>query len=579
MGLDSTATATPPRESATEESAAEAASGEASSPATASGEAGAHSTAQQTGEASIGSQSTGPVAGEQAAGGPGDPADERSVAELTEATVGGLRWISMSRIGTECLLVLSMVALARLVTPAAFGAFAVALIVVELAISVPTEGIGSALVNRRELTREHLQVGTALALIVAVAMGAVTWLLAGILIAPLCGTEAASLVRLASPLFLLAAIGTVPMALLRRRLDFRMIAIMEIASSAVRALGAVALAGLAGLGGSALVFGSLAGTVVATAIAFAAAPAPLPRLRLRPAREVGDYGGPASLAAVAWAAFSNGDYMVIAARLGTAAAGQYWRAYTLAVGYQSKISIVMYTIAFPVLSRSANDDDLFALRSRMVRLLTVVLFPLLTGLAITAPLVIPWLFGVNWEPAVLPTQLLCAGGASTLVIDAVGTALMATGRPRALLGYGVSHFVIYVGSVVFVAPLGIAAVALDAAVVHGLFLIVAYALLLRGKETNPLRSLWGDIAPATVACLAMAAVAVPVDLLAGSLALARPLHLLAVGLSGGAAYLLALRTGFAQPWSDLVALTRRMLPLERLRRRIHPPDLAGAESA
>jgi O-antigen/teichoic acid export membrane protein len=508
----------------------------------------------------------------------GDAPDTRSTAELTAATVGGLRWISMSRIGTECLLVLSMVALARMIPPAAFGAFAVALIVVELAIGIPAEGIGSALVNRRELTREHLQVGTALGLILAVVMGAATWLLAGTLVAPLCGAEAASLVRLASPLFLLAAIGTVPSALLRRRLDFRMIAIMELSGSAVRALGAVALAGLAGLGGSALVLGSLAGTVVATAIAFAAAPAPLPRLRLAAAREVADYGGPASLAAIAWAAFSNGDYMVIAARLGTAAAGQYWRAYTLAVGYQSKISIVMYTIAFPVLSRSANDEDLFALRTRMVRLLTVVLFPLLTGLAITAPLVIPWLFGANWQPAVLPTQLLCAGGASTLVIDAVGTALMATSRPRALLGYGVGHFVVYVGSVVFVAPYGIAAVALDAAVVHGLFLIVAYALLLRGKELHPLRSLWSDIAPATVACLAMAAAAVPVDLLAGSLGLPRPLHLLAVAIAGGAAYLLALRAGFAQSWSDLVLLARRLLPAGRPRRRMPLPDVAGVGS-
>jgi len=452
------------------------------------------------------------------------------------------------------------------------------LIVVELAISVPTEGIGSALVNRRELTREHLQVGTALALILAAAMGGVTWLLAGVVVTPLCGAEAASLVRLASPLFLLAAIGTVPMALLRRRLDFRMIAIMEIAGSAVRGLGAVALAGLAGFGGSALVLGSLAGTCVATAIAFAAAPAPLPRLRLRPAREVADYGGPASLAAVAWAAFSNGDYMVIAARLGTAAAGQYWRAYTLAVGYQSKISIVMYTIAFPVLSRSASDDDLFALRTRMVRLLTVVLFPLLTGLAITAPFVIPWLFGAGWQPAVLPTQLLCAGGASTLVIDAVGTALMATGRPRALLGYGVGHFLVYVGSVVFVAPYGIAAVALDAAIVHGLFLIVAYVLLLRGKQIHPLRSLWADIAPATVACLAMAAVAVPIDMLAATLGLPRPARLLAVGGAGGAAYLLALRAGFAESWSDLVLLAQRLLPLERLRRRMPLPGVARVES-
>jgi O-antigen/teichoic acid export membrane protein len=506
----------------------------------------------------------------------GDSPDARSSEELTEATVHGLRWISMSRVATECLLLLSMVALARLISPAAFGAFAVALIVMELAIGVPAEGIGSALVNRREVTRGHLQAGTALGLIFALVMGGLTWLLAGVLVAPLCGAEAASLVRLACPLYVLAALSTVPMALLRRRLDFRTLALIEVAGSGSRALGALALAWLAGLGGSALVLGALAGTTVSTAIAFAAAPAPLPRLRIRPAREVADYGGPASLAAVAWAAFNNGDYLVIAARLGTAAAGQYWRAYTLAVGYQSKISVVMYTIAFPVLSRSANDDDLFALRRRMVRLLTVVVFPLLTGLAITAPVVIPWLFGSSWQPAVLPTQLLCAGGAATLVINAAGTALMATGRPRALLGYGVAHFLVYVGCVVLVAPLGIAAVALTAAVVHSLFLIVAYAVLLRGQKAHPVRALWSDIAPATIACVAMAAVAVPVELLVVSLAVGPLLNLLAVAALGGGVYLLAVRVGFAQSWSDLMALARRLLPAERLRNRLRVLGFAGA---
>jgi lipopolysaccharide exporter len=502
----------------------------------------------------------------------------RSAEELTQATVGGLRWISMSRVGTECLLVLSMVALARLISPAAFGAFAVALIVGELAIGIPAEGIGSALVNRDHVSREHLQVGAALTLIVAIGLGGLTWLLSYVAIAPLCGAEAASLVRLSCPLFVLASLATVPTALLRRQLDFRRLAIIEIAGSAARAGVAVVLAAFAGLGGSALVFGSLAGTTVATVIACVSAPAPLPRLRRAPARDLASYGAPASLAALAWAAFSNGDYLVIAARLGTAAAGQYWRAYTLAVGYQTKISVVMYTIAFPVLSRSANDHDLFALRRRMVRLLTVVLFPLLAGLAITAPLVIPWVFGPTWQPAVVPTQLLCAAGASTIVIDAAGATLMATGRPRALLGYGIAHFFVYVGSVVVVAPLGIAAVALDAALVHGLFLGVAYIVLLSGQTEHPLRSLWHDIAPATIACMGMAAVAVPVDWLVSSVDIARPLHFVVVGAACAIAYLLTLHTCFAQSWKDLSMLTRRLLPTEGLRRRMRVFGVAEAKA-
>ena len=42
-----------------------------------------------------------------------------------------------------------MVVLARLIPPAAFGMFAVVLIVQELALTLPMEGIGGALVQRR----------------------------------------------------------------------------------------------------------------------------------------------------------------------------------------------------------------------------------------------------------------------------------------------------------------------------------------------------------------------------------------------------------------------------------------------
>ena len=190
------------------------------------------------------------------------------------------------------------------------------------------------------------------------------------------------------------------------------------------------------------------------------------------------YGLPASLASISWVGFRNGDYAVIGAKLGATSAGIYWRAFQLAVEYQRKISVVMYQVAFPVLSRSANHDEMFALRGRMVRLLTVVLFPLIAVLAITAPQVIPWMFGPQWSEAVVPTQILCGAGAATLVIDAVGTTLMAAGRPRALLGYGVAHFVIYIGTVLFIAHLGLVAVAVAAVTVHTLFLVIAYVVLL-----------------------------------------------------------------------------------------------------
>src|SRR5439155_6113348 len=130
-----------------------------------------------------------------------------------------------------------------------------------------------------------------------------------------------------------------------------------------------------------------------------------------------------------WVGFRNCDYAIVGARLGAVQAGLYFRAYSIAIEYQKKISLVMSAVGFPVLSRAGSAEEMAALRGQMVRLLTIVLFPLLVLLAVLAPVFVPWLFGPAWAPAVVPTQILALGGAATLVIDAVGAALMAQGRP------------------------------------------------------------------------------------------------------------------------------------------------------
>ncbi len=103
--------------------------------------------------------------------------DARTNEELTEKTASGLRWVTLARIATELLLVASMIVLARMIPPGAFGMFAVAVIVQELAVNVPSEGVGSALVQRRTVERVHLQAGLAFNLLLGLGLAVLTLLL------------------------------------------------------------------------------------------------------------------------------------------------------------------------------------------------------------------------------------------------------------------------------------------------------------------------------------------------------------------------------------------------------------------
>ncbi len=436
--------------------------------------------------------------------------DSLSIDEVRTATLRGLRWIVFTRPTSELVAMASLVVCAHLISPAEYGRFAIAAIVAELAF-IPSAGVGAALVQRPSVSREHLQSGFALALLTGLVLVGLTLLAATFIVTPIFGARTAEFVRLSTPGFFISAANTVPAALLQRSLAFRRLSIIDIVGTVAAAVTAVGLA-VAGLNGIALVLGVLAGGLVAAVMTWIWAPPPMPWIHRRAAREVLGYGAPAGLAAVSWIGFRNCDYAIVGARLGAFQAGLYFRAYTLGVEYQKKISKVMSSVGFPILSRTSSAGDMDDLRVRIVRLLTLLLFPLLALLAIVAPVFVPWLFGHAWTGAVRPTQILAIGGAATLVIDAAGAVLMAAGRPRALLGYGWAHFAVYGSTVFLVAPLGLTAVAIDAAVVHSLFLLVAYILMLRGSGQPPLRRLWNDVAPATVASGALVAVAWPASM-------------------------------------------------------------------
>lgn len=487
--------------------------------------------------------------------------------QLRDAAIAGVRWSSIARPATEVVLFAAMIALTRLIAPAEFGRYAIALIAQELAAVIASEGVGAAIVQRRECRRGHLQAGMALATLIGLALTGALLVLAATAVSAIFGQRTAGFVGLMAPLCLILGLGTVPVAMLRRQMRFRRLSEIELASAVVRVAFAVALA-LSGLGGVSLVLGSLAGGIAITMVAWASAPPPLPSLRWREASELLRYGLPAALAGISWVGFRNSDYAIVGARLGALQAGLYFRAYTLAIDYQKKVSVVMSQVGFPLLSQAHRGDgvdrDVAAgLRHQMVMLLTLTLFPALCLLAIASPLLVPMLFGPRWQAMVVPAQILALGGAATLVIDAAGTTLMAAGRTRAILAFGVAHWLAYAGSVLLVCSLGIVAVAIAAAVVHSVFTILAYWLMQDGAGERPLRCLWRDVAPATISCVGLALAALPVSLALAETRLPAIVQLAVVAATGATGYLLALRVCFPATSHWLLLMLERMLPERR----------------
>jgi O-antigen/teichoic acid export membrane protein len=232
------------------------------------------------------------------------PADAAGAQRLKDATLVGVRWISIARIAGELIAFASMVALARLIGPSEFGKFAIALVVQEIALTITGEGIGTALVQRRNVERAHLEAGMFLSISIGIVLGVIAFMTAPLIFTPLFGSETTELVRLSTPMFVLAGATAVPLAIIQRRLDFRLISLVQIFAIVVRACTALVLA-IAGFEAGALVVGALAGSGAMMVVLQVVARAPWPRPRLAATREISGFGIPAALSGLSWTGFRN----------------------------------------------------------------------------------------------------------------------------------------------------------------------------------------------------------------------------------------------------------------------------------
>ena len=468
------------------------------------------------------------------------------------------------------------VLLAHLVPPDEFGRVALTIVVSELALALANQGAGSVLVQWRVVDRAHVEATATLALAVGIPLTLATLFLAPFVTTPLFGEQTTHLFQLMSPAFTIAAIGIVPLAMLERELDFRRISVIEIATVAVGATVSVALA-VIGLEAEAYVLGSLTGLAVWAALLVIVGPGAFPRWRPREMRKIAEFGLPAGLASMAMVGYGNVDYLILGARLSPAQVGFYYRAYTLGVQYETKISNIIARVAFPVYSRTENVDHMRMVRSRIVRINAVVIFPMLALFIAVAPELVPWVFGDRWEPAVVPAQILAVAGMARMINNGTPALVLAAGRPRVLLVFNLCRLSALTVAVLLAVPYGLTTVCIAVAGFQVVTTLASYALMLSRLVGVTVRQLAHDLAPAIVSSGIMFAAAYP---LAHTLAagLARPTTVLLVSAVAAPCYLLALRVTSPAAWADLLLLARRVLPRIPRRKSRLPLESASAPS-
>ena len=403
--------------------------------------------------------------------------------QLRSQARNGFFWAYGSFFGARLAAFGSTLVLARLLVPAQFGVVAFTLAIIAYLDNIADLGLGSALVQRadgddRRSTSTVFWTGLATACVLVAAC----FLFAPALARVGPGPEVAPMLRVLSLGFVIKALANTQDLLFHRHLAFRKLAVPEWIAAIVKAAVSIVLA-VVGLGAWSLVWGQLAGVAARSTVLCALSswrPSfVVSRERLRSMLRFGL--GIATVGLIG-EAVSNVDYIIIGAKLGSAALGLYLLAFRIPDLLITAGFRVANTVFFPFYARLRDgfgrEDREHELRRgyrQTLRLGGIVALPAGAVMAALALPLVLTLYGEEWRSSAAPLAFIALWAAWAALTSLPGALFKAIGRSWLLTLTAALELTMVLPALWFAADVSITAVAIaHAAVKVAFFVLLAF---------------------------------------------------------------------------------------------------------
>jgi PST family polysaccharide transporter len=337
-----------------------------------------------------------------------EAATDETVAEIGAKAGRGLSW---SLVGTLVLKVgnfaVSLV-VARLLLPADYGVYAVALAVMYFLMHVNDVGLIAATIQWRGRIEEMAATASTMALAFSGAFYAAFWFLAEPF-ARLAGVpEAAGVIRVLTLVIVIDGVTAVRAGVIMR--DFRQNKLIQ-ANAAGFVVTAVLTIGLAaaGSGPYSFAWGNVAGAAVTGALVMAWGRVPFRfGLDRAIARRLLVYGLPLAAALGVEAIVMNADYVIVGNILGEDSVGFYLMAFNISSWIPGIVGTAVRYVSLAGFSRLSEKDPaaLQAGVERSAALLVTGLVPMVVLIGVLAGPLISVLYGSRWLPSAPVLQVL-----------------------------------------------------------------------------------------------------------------------------------------------------------------------------
>ncbi|WP_295732404.1 lipopolysaccharide biosynthesis protein [uncultured Muribaculum sp.] len=352
---------------------------------------------------------------------------------LGKRAIKGTIWASVDRIGSMGLQFVVNLVLARLLTPADFGAIGMIMIFILVSQVFVDGGFSSALIQRKDSDQTDFStiffwnIGVGMLFYLTVFLGApfVARFYEMPVLEPV--------LRVLGVTLIFNAAISVQTTRLQKSLSFGSLAAIDIASSLAGGALAVVMA-MRGMGVWSLV-GMMLSMSVIKVVMFYCVTRWLPSAVFSKAslRRLFAFGGYLFCANLLQTACQNVQGIIIGKRFSASQMGYYSQADKLNSISGYTLPQIIVQVMYPVYSRLQDDrPKLVATMLMNFRVIAFVIFPLLSMLVLVAEPLIVWLYGELWLPSVPYFRILCAGSVFMCLTNINYYAVAAVGRSRQL---------------------------------------------------------------------------------------------------------------------------------------------------
>lgn len=333
------------------------------------------------------------------------------MSDLKSQTIKGVFWSFIEKFGSQFILLISQIVLARLLEPEDFGLLGMIAIFIAISQAFIDSGFDNALIQKKNPTQVDFSTVFFFNISIASVLYLILFLAAPLIADFFRSPHLLNLTRVVCLILIINSFGLIQFVKFKIDMDFRTIAQVVVIANLFSAVIGISMA-LTNFGVWALAGQILSMYFFRTLLFwFKSSWKPSFVFSIQSFKGLFNFGSKLLLSGLINQTFENIYLLVIGRMFSATALGFYDQARKFQQVPVATLAQVVGNVTFPAFSKIQDENERLRIGfSKLIKLLVFINFPLMIGLAVMADPLLIVILGAKWQPTVPYFQLLCVAG-------------------------------------------------------------------------------------------------------------------------------------------------------------------------